>query len=308
VKRGDAWVSAAAVRHLDRGEVFDPEFGWLPAARLERYRAGERYDAGRWVPAAEDEAKHRDLKHAREFHGDHWEIVTAVPLERAGRLSAQLEQTRAVWRQVFGAFAWEPADLERLLAGRVRAVARTPHAAILCRDRDHFVGPDPVTVHHEGTHQLFAEARPELDRVRHLAGERCGFWAIEAAGCYMESIEPASFGWTVGGRETGRVPDARARLAEGFFVPLDELSGMGREAFQNFDRLADLYAQVAGLADFLMNGADGALREPFVEYLVRVYSGTADFGSASRVTPSSTTPTAATSPASRRVAAAVCRV
>jgi len=26
----------------------------------------------------------------------------------------------------------------------------------------------------------------------------------------------------------------------------------------------------------LMNGADGALREPFVEYLVRVYSGTAD--------------------------------
>jgi len=312
VKRGDAWVSAAAVRHLDRGEVFDPEFGWLPAARLERYRAGERYDAGRWVPAAEDEAKHRDLKHAREFHGDHWEIVTAVPLERAGRLSAQLEQTRAVWRQVFGAFTWEPADLERLLAGRVRAVARTPHAAILCRDRDHYVselarlepraegseglywlptktiwfhagqdgsgaaGPDPVTVHHEGTHQLFAEARPELDRVRHLAGERCGFWAIEAAGCYMESIEPASFGWTVGGRETGRVPDARARLAGGFFVPLDELSGMGREAFQNFDRLPDLYAQVAGLADFLMNGADGALREPFVEYLVRVYSGTAD--------------------------------
>lgn len=312
VKRDGGWIPAEAGRHLDRGAAFDPEFGWMPAARLDRYRAGERYDAGRWVPAAEDDAKARDLKHAREYHGDHWEIVTAAPLATAGRLAAQLEQTRDVWRQVFGGFAWEPEDLERRLAGRVRPVTRTPHAAILCRDRDQYLaelsplepradgsaglywlptktiwfhagqdrpeeaGPDSVTVHHEATHQLFAESRPELDRVRHLAGERCGFWAIEAAACYMESIEPTPFGWTVGGREAGRVPDARARLAEGFYLPLDELCGMGRESFQEFDRLPDLYAQVAGLADFFMNGADGSLRESFVEYLVRVYSGTAD--------------------------------
>jgi hypothetical protein len=136
--------------------------------------------------------------------------------------------------------------------------------------------PDPVTVHHEATHQLFAEARPELDRVRHLAGERCGFWAIEAAACYMESMREAPHGWTVGGRDLGRVPAARELVASGSVVPLDELCRLGREEFQAHDRLPDLYSQVAGLADFFMNGAEGRYRESFVEYLVRVYSGTAD--------------------------------
>ncbi len=310
VRRGDEWVTPEAARHLDRSEVFDPEFGWMPASRLARSKAGERYDAGRWITAAEDDAKPRDVKHGREFHSDHWEVVAATPLAKAAAVAADLEATRSVWRQVFGGFAWEPADLERRIAGRVRPIARTPHAAILCADRGQYQAelgrlepriaatdgiywmptktvwfhaggadgdsPDPVTVHHEATHQLFAEARPELDRVRHLAGERCGFWAIEAAACYMESMREAPHGWTVGGRDLGRVPAARELVASGSVVPLDELCRLGREEFQAHDRLPDLYSQVAGLADFFMNGAEGRYRESFVEYLVRVYSGTAD--------------------------------
>jgi len=139
VRRGDEWVTPEAARHLDRGEAFDSGFGWMPATRLTRYRAGERYEAGRWIAAAEDDAKPRDVKHGREYHGDHWEIVTTASLEKAGEVAGQLEQTRTVWRQVFGAFAWEPAELERRLAGRVRPVARTPHAAILCVDRAQYV-------------------------------------------------------------------------------------------------------------------------------------------------------------------------
>jgi hypothetical protein len=318
IRRGDEWLTPEAVRHLDRGEAFDPAFGWMPAARLERYRAGERYDAGRWIPAAEDDAKPRDVKHGREFHADHWEIVTTAPLAKAGALAERLEHTRTVWRQVFGAFAWEPADLERRLAGRVRPVARTPHAAVLCADRSQYLkelgpleprigmtagiywmptktiwfhqsadeghdAPDPATVHHEATHQLFSEARPDLDRVRHLAGDRHGFWAIEAAGCYMESIRPTPYGWTVGGRDAGRVPMARERLEAGLFVPLEDLCRLGRGDFQAHDRLEDLYAQIAGLADFFMNGEEGLYRESFVEYLVRVYSGTADTDTLSRL-------------------------
>jgi hypothetical protein len=310
VRRGDEWVTPEAARHLDRGEAFDPAFGWMAASKLARYRAGERSDAGRWITAAEDDAKSRDVKHGREFRSDHWDVVATTPLAKAAAVAAALETTRAVWRQVFGGFAWEPADLERRIAGRVRPMPRTPHAAILCADRGQYQAelgrlepriavtdgiywmptktiwfhaggdeddfPDPVTVHHEATHQLFAEARPELDRVRHLAGERCGFWAIEAAACYMESLRPAAFGWTVGGRDAGRVPKARELLAVGSVVPLETLCGLGRQDFQAHDRLQDLYAQVAGLADFFMHGEDGRYRESFVEYLVRVYSGTAD--------------------------------
>ena len=110
-----------------------------------------------------------------------------------------------------------------------------------------------------------------------LAGERCGFWAIEAAACYLESLEPAPFGWTLGGIDAGRVPAARERLLiDGLYVPLEELTSLGRRAFQADERLPAIYSQIAGLADFFMNGQRGLYREAFVEYLVRIYTGTVD--------------------------------
>jgi hypothetical protein len=90
-------------------------------------------------------------------------------------------------------------------------------------------GQETTTVHHEATHQLFAESR----KTSPLAGERCGFWAIEAAACYMESLVPTAFGWTVGGRDAGRAAAARERLVEdGFYVSLSELCSLGRREFQ----------------------------------------------------------------------------
>jgi hypothetical protein len=311
IRRGDDWVWPEAAKRLDRGEAYDPAFGWMPKARLERYRAGERSDRGRWVPAAEDESRPRDVQHGREFHADHWEIVTAAGLADAASLAARLAETRDVWRQVFGAYAVEPAVLERRLAGRDRPTVHTPHSAILCADRGQYVSeleplesrvgmtngiywtptktiwffvdraadppePDPVTIHHEATHQLFTEGRADAEKTRQLAGERCGFWAIEAAACYMESLRQTDFGWTVGGRDAGRGPAAKDRLDDDFYVPFAELCGMGRREFQANERIQQLYSQIAGQADFLMNGAGGRYRESFVEYLARVYCGTAD--------------------------------
>ncbi|MFM8495325.1 MAG: hypothetical protein ACKOEM_07340, partial [Planctomycetia bacterium] len=121
------------------------------------------------------------------------------------------------------------------------------------------------------THQLFAEMR----KTSPLAGERCGFWALEAAACYMESLTPTAYGWTLGGRDAGRTPAARERLIdEDFYVPLEELCGLGRTELQADDRLPAIYSQIAGLADFFMNGERATYREAFVEYLVRVYTGT----------------------------------
>ncbi|MCE9631430.1 MAG: hypothetical protein K8S94_12050 [Planctomycetia bacterium] len=325
VKRGDDWLWPEAARRLDKGEVHDPAFGWMPKAKLERHRAGERLDRGRWITAAEDAKTPRDVKHGREFFSDHWEIVSAASLDDAAALALRLEETADVWRQVFGAFAFEPKDLEKRLTGRGRTAPHTPHSAILCADRGHYLQeleplepligrtngiywtptktiwffidqaggkgdragdaaePDPITIHHEATHQLFAESRHVITKARQLAGERCGFWVIEAAGCYLETIRPTPYGWTVGGRDAGRVPAAKERLDEGFFVPLADLCGLGRKALQADERLSQLYSQFAGLADFFMNGSGGRYRESFVEYLVRVYSGTADPDTLSRL-------------------------
>ena len=216
IRRGDEWLWPEAAKRLDRGEAYDPSFGWMPKAKLERYRAGERPDRGRWVPVADDEARPRDVKHGREFHSDHWEIVSAAGLADARVLADKLEETHDAWRQVFGAYVIEPSDLEKRLTGRGRTLAHTPHSAILCAGRGQYVSelepfesrvgmtngiywtptktiwffaeadadppePDPITIHHEATHQLFTESRADSDKGRQRAGERCGFWASGAA-------------------------------------------------------------------------------------------------------------------------------
>ena len=124
---------------------------------------------------------------------------------------------------------------------------------------------------------VFAESRPDVTRLKAEPGRRSGFWAVEAAAIYAESIAKTDFGWTIGGRDAGRGPAARTLLQDdAAHVPLAELAALGREAFQAHDRIADLYDQCGGLADFFMNAHGGRYREWFVEYLVRVYSGTAD--------------------------------
>jgi hypothetical protein len=222
----------------------------------------------------------------------------------------QMEEAHAVWLQVFGGFQYEPAEWEQRLEGRGRPKALEPFGAKLAADRQAYVaaleplepmiartlgiywtptqtawffegeGQEPTTVHHEATHQLFAEKR----RTSPLAGERCGFWAIEAAACYMESLKPTPWGWTVGGRDAGRAAVARERLIEdGFHVPLAELTALGRTAFQSDDRLPQIYSEISGLADFFMNGRRAEYREAFVEYLTRIYTGTVDADTLSRL-------------------------
>lgn len=308
VRRGDRWEWPEAAKHLDRGDEYDPEFGWMPKSKLTRHRKGERSLRGRWIPAAEDDAKLRDVKHGRQFDADHWEIVSTAPPPATGDVASELEKTRLVWLQIFGAFAVEPAELEKRLGGRSRIAPQTPHSAILCGSRRQYIAelralepridiadglywqptatiwffadpkvPPAATIRHEGFHQLFAESRPDFAKLKADPGARSGFWAVEAAALYAESIVETPFGWTIGGLDAGRVPAARTLVAnDTFYLTLAELVVMGREDFQAHDRLTDLYDQCGGLADFFMNAHDGRYREAFVKYLTRVYSGTAD--------------------------------
>jgi hypothetical protein len=310
VRREGEWIRPEVARRLEKGEARSDAYGWLPKGRLARYEKGERYAGGRWITAEADSKRPRTLDRAWRLSSDHWQIASTAGLEAAARLAKTLEETHAVWHQAFGGFVLEPAELERRLEGRGRVAARDPFAATLLADRGQYVaelekleptiartlglywmpthmawffageGQEPTTVRHEAAHQLFAETRDTSP----LAGERCGFWAIEAAACYLESLEPAPFGWTLGGIAAGRGPAARERLVEdGFHVPLAELAAKGRRDLQADDRLPQIYSELAGLADFFMNGRQGRYREAFVEYLVRIYTGTVDADTLSRL-------------------------
>lgn len=285
MKRDGRWLWPETAKRLDAGDVADPVRGWITksqAARPPEPRPGR--------PVA--------------WLSDHWKISSQAGPEAAAALARELELTHTVWRQAFGGFMLEPADLERAFEGRSRPTSHGPFAATLFADRAAYVAelekleptiartlglywtptrttyffpigagdddPGVSTIHHEAVHQLFAEMR----KTSPLVGERAGFWAVEAVACYIESLTPTEYGWTLGGRDAGRTPAARERLADdGFYVPLEELCGLGRSELQADDRLPAIYSQISGLADFFMNGEDSRHREAFVEYLVRVYTG-----------------------------------
>jgi hypothetical protein len=264
VRRGNRWEWPEAAKRLQRGDAFDPDFGWMATSKLTRYRNGERYLRGRWVKAVDDDAKLRDVKHGRQFDADHWEIVSTAPPQATGDVASQLETTRLVWLQIFGAFAVEPAELEKRLGGRGRVSPQTPHSAILCGSRRQYIAelralepridiadglywqptatiwffadpkvPHATTIRHEAFHQLFAESRPDLAKLKADPGARSGFWAVEAAALYAESIVETPFGWTIGGRDAGRVPAARTLVAnDTFYLPLPHIRRWGAKVFK----------------------------------------------------------------------------
>ena len=286
VHREGRWVWPEVARRLDAGDVRDAQRGWIPKST-----------AGRPAPTRPG----RPVTWA----SDHWKISSQAGPAATAALASELELAHDVWRQAFGGFVLEPAEQERAFEGRSRPMTHGPFAATLFADRAsyvadlekleptvartlglywmpthtaYFLPPDAAddaalatsTIHHEAAHQLFAEIR----KTSPLAGERCGFWALEAAACYIESLEPTAWGWTLGGRDAGRAPAARERLVDdGLYVPLEELCSLGRKELQADDRLPAIYSQISGLADFFMNGEQGRYREAFVEYLVRTYTG-----------------------------------
>jgi hypothetical protein len=131
---------------------------------------------------------------------------------------------------------------------------------------------------HEATHQLFFEERPGVVE----PGKSNNFWIVEAIACYMESLaehrllddEALGSYVTIGGKNAGRAPAARARLLDDrFYVPLRQLSAEGREQLQHEPRLPTLYSQGAGVALFMMNGNSGKYRPPLIDYIIAVYTG-----------------------------------
>jgi hypothetical protein len=301
VKSGDAWRTPFEAQQLGLGNVWHARFGWLKAEHLARYQRGERFYRNRWMPAAEEARLRREAEDPWRIETDHYSVVTDDSLEEGVALAERLERLYAVWRQVFAGYLVSDAELADRFAreepGRDRD--RTKHRVVHYRSREEynrqlsasqpqigitlglyvedahtayfFAGEDqePATLDHEATHQLFQECRPVARQV----GGRDNFWIIEAAACYMESLEERDGYLTLGGLEAGRMLAARERLLKTrYYVPLDELVSLGRRELQHHADIARLYSQSAGLAGFLL----ARYPEATVKYIESVYTGTAD--------------------------------
>jgi hypothetical protein len=101
---------------------------------------------------------------------------------------------------------------------------------------------------------------------------------IEGVATYFETLiehddAHAGLYFTIGESSAGRLPAARERLRDGFYVPLAELTKLNKDELQRRPEIAKLYSQSAGLAAFLIDGEQGRYREPLVKYLQAIYAG-----------------------------------
>jgi hypothetical protein len=217
----------------------------------------------------------------------HFQIVTNHSAKEALEAGNLLEDLHALWRQMFFRYWSNRAALEARFAGgrEPLAPARPRMQVVLFKSRDEYLaklapaqpqigltmgiyldqertsyfyaGDTSIypTWQHEATHQLFQEAVPGT--IDH-PGEEQNFWAIEGVALYMESLKRghSTFSkgcWTAGGCEADRLQFARYRaLAGDFYQPLASLVTLGREELQTSADIRKLYAQSAGISQFLM--------------------------------------------------------
>jgi hypothetical protein len=280
------WLTPIAKRMVDAGREWDPQRGWVADN-----------DTG---------AAPRMTRSGWQVRTDHFFVTSNKSQAAAAELAAQLERLHQIWRQLFAGFYFSEREVRELFAGeRPPRQRHQPFRVFYHRDKDdyvatlrrrqpriaetlgiyfdadreaHFFAGDDrnvATLNHEAVHQLFQETRPAARHVGALAN----FWIVEGIATYFETLREhrdpeAGLYYTIGESSAGRLPAARERLlVEQFYVPLDELTRLGKDDLQRYPELAKLYSQSAGLAALLMDGDEGRYREPLVEYLSAVYAG-----------------------------------
>lgn len=304
-QRNGHWLTAYGVKMFDAGKIWNPKFGWVAAADVPRYEKGERFSNGHWVSAAADAARHGEMKNGWQLHTDHFLVATNHSLEAAAELAARLERLYQIWRELFAGFYLPDKEVRGLFtAGSHPRSPLHPFRVFYHRDREqynaalrsrqsrisetlgiyfdttheaHFFageGQDRGTLYHEAVHQLFQESKPAAKHI----GERSNAWVIEGVATYFETLseqsEPnAGLYYTIGELTKGRLPAARQRLKDGSYIPLAELTRIGRDELQQPDNIAKRYSEACGLAAFLIDGDQGRHREPLVHLLQAVYAG-----------------------------------
>jgi hypothetical protein len=304
-RRGDQWLTKFAARQFDDGLVWNARFGWIKPDELNRHENGERRLGVRWISAEQDARRHADIRRGWKIETERFVVTTNHSLEEGARLAAELDRLESLWRRALADYWLDGPTLRRQI---IAAESGTPsdadgkkHAVVYFRDREEYIrtlrpmapgveislgyyhdrgrtayffaGEDqhPGTIYHEATHQLFKETRRTVPR----PGRRDNFWIVEAIACYFESIDGDERGDFLGGRDAGRLPAARERIQEGFYVPFRVLVAYSPEQLLRDPNVAKIYSQSAGQAAFFMHADNGRRRATLARYLQSVYDGKA---------------------------------
>jgi hypothetical protein len=312
VRHGNEWVTVYTDKMLNQKYQWHDQFGWLKADQVEHYEQGERFFKGVWMSAQKESELRRDFKDAWVVRTDHFKIHTNHSLEMGVELGKRLEDFYRVFFQTFAGFVSTRGELQKLFSGSSSSTAisepflvhyyRTKEDYVIrlqktgLRNIDkttgmylsadsptgkgiaHFFHNTEVsqedrlsTMFHEATHQLFSEAYTGGRNKR--VGVYSDFWAIEGIACYMESYQKQGETFSLGDPKYIRFQNAQYRLlTDNYFVPLQSLSSMGAEVFQNDSNIEKNYSQGAGLAHFFMHYENGLYRDEFIAYLSGIYS------------------------------------
>lgn len=310
------WRTAWEQQQIAAGRVEHPKFGWLRATHVEEYEQGRRWwsptgskTAGNWV-SADEERRLRGMRSLPwETETEHYRVRSHVSLERAVEIAQELERLYDAWTHLFIRY-WAPTQRPEDLFQKPRPVLnKSKHQVVHFADKAQYVrelansalgdvsistgvyfsgdetayffeGTEylPITLLHEGTHQLFSEVVP---RARALGKRndfwekrRANFWVVEGIACWMESLSFGPDAALVGGFATERFRAARYRaLEEKTYLPTARLTAHNMLSLLRDPRIAPLYSQSLGLATFCMQAEGGKHREPFVDYLTAVYTG-----------------------------------
>jgi hypothetical protein len=296
---------------------------WLTPYAKRMVVAGKHWDsAAGWINEGDAGNERKPGRDGWQVRTDNFLVISNASQASAADLAAKLERLYQIWRQLFAGFSYSEREVQQLFAGEreprerhrpfrvfyhrdktdyvLKLQRRQPRIAETLgiyfdgeREAHFFAGDDKAgdsrntpTLHHEAVHQLFQETRPAARQV----GRDANFWIVEGIATYFETLrehcDPAAgLYYTIGEASEGRLPAAKERLlVSGFYVPLDELTRLGKTPLQRYPELAKLYSQSAGLAAMLMDGAGGRYREPLVRYLTTVYAGRDEPGSLSEAT------------------------
>jgi hypothetical protein len=310
-QRDGQWLTAYGAKMFDAGKTWDPKRGWVAMSGAKPQASSDRADAARHADLKNGWQVRTDHFLVTTNHSLAAGAELAARLERLYQVWRQLFAGHFYTeKEVRGLFAGERNARTQARPFRVfyyrnrdqyvNALRRrqprigetlgiyfdaTREAYFFAGDDDDVAAGGPpaepatakpavATLYHEAVHQLFRESKPTAKQLGRLAN----YWVIEGVATYFESltehVDPqAGLYFTIGEATAGRLPAARDRLGEGFYIPLADLTRLGQDDVQRHPDVKKLYSQASGLAAFLLDGEQGRYREPLVRYLQAVYTG-----------------------------------
>jgi hypothetical protein len=242
--------------------------------------------------------------------GRHWSLTSRRffiesnhSAQACVELADELERLHDVWQQCFF-LVWGNGDqlAERFRDGNLEWSRPGRFHVVLLKDRAEYLrqvtagnrnaavssgiylderklslivgGPEAkkATWYHEVAHQLFQES---LQAPPGVATEN-NAWMVEAAALFMESLVLKEGHAYLGGYDASALQFARFRILGGdFYLPLAELSAIGRADLQRHADIRKIYSQSAALGHFFLESHRRPYREAFLHSLASLYAGRA---------------------------------